>query len=74
MIGQGMKPDKAIEEIGMVVEGISTAEAAFQLAKEYHIEMPITECIYATINGQIEAKDAVTMLMGREMKNEMKIF
>ena len=73
LIGQGMKPDKATEEIGMVVEGISTAEAAFALAQQYGIEMPITECIYKVIHGDLNAKEAVSYLMGRVTKNEMHI-
>ncbi len=47
---KGVKADKAIEEVGMVVEGISTAEAAEALAHRYNIEMPITEK-YALSSG-----------------------
>jgi glycerol-3-phosphate dehydrogenase (NAD(P)+) len=70
MIGQGMKPSEAVEKIGMVVEGIYTTEAAYQLAKKVGVEMPITECIYQVINDQIDAKEAVEVLMGREKKHE----
>ncbi len=73
LIGQGMETKKAIEEIGMVVEGISTAEAAFALAKRCHIEMPITESIFRMIHGEIDARQALDLLMGRVTKNEMKI-
>ena len=71
LLGKGVKADKAIEEVGMVVEGISTAEAAEALAHRYNIEMPITENICALIRGKITAEKAVDALMGREMKNEM---
>ena len=57
----------------MVVEGISTAEAAFSLAKMCKVEMPITECIYKVIHGELRADDALGFLMGRVTKNEMKI-
>lgn len=70
LIGQGMKPKDAEKEIGMVVEGMFTAEAAFELAKSVSVEMPITECIYNCINERIDAKEAVEMLMGRSRKNE----
>ena len=36
--------------------------------------MPITECIYKVIHGELDAKAAVEALMNREMKNEMRIF
>lgn len=70
MIGQGIKPSEAVEKIGMVVEGMYTTEAAYQLAKKVGVEMPITECIYQVINDQIDAKEAVEVLMGREKKHE----
>lgn len=70
LIGEGMSPSDAIKEIGMVVEGMYTTEAAFQLAKKVEVEMPITECIYAVINEEINAKEAVVALMGRDKKSE----
>ncbi|MBR5229948.1 MAG: NAD(P)H-dependent glycerol-3-phosphate dehydrogenase [Firmicutes bacterium] len=73
LIGQGTAPAEATKEIGMVVEGISTAEAAYALARECAIEMPITENIYRIIHGEIDACQAVDYLMGRMTKNEMKI-
>lgn len=72
MIGQGKTVAQAKEEIGMVVEGLSTAEAAGALAKKYGIEMPITQCICMMIDGEITANDAVEILMGRKTKNEMQ--
>lgn len=73
MIGQGKTVEQAKEEIGMVVEGLSTAEAAGALASKYNIEMPITECICSMIEGKINAIEAVEILMGRKTKNEMHI-
>ena len=73
LIGEGMNPDEATEQIGMVVEGISTAEAAYALAQQYGIEMPITESIYKVIHRKMDPRSAVSYLMGREMKNEMHI-
>ena len=70
MIGEGMKPEDATKEVGMVVEGMFTAEAAYELAKREGVEMPITESIYAVINNKIDAKTAVTQLMTRDKKQE----
>ena len=44
------------------------------LAQQYGIEMPITECIYKVIHGEMDARYAVPYLMERGMKNEMNIF
>lgn len=70
MIGEGMKPEEAIQKVGMVVEGVYTTEAAYQLAKKLGVEMPITEKIYQVIQGELDARDAVTQLMSREKKHE----
>lgn len=70
LIGQGVRPDEATDRIGMVVEGISTTEAAYELALKAGIEMPITESIYNVIKGKIKAGDAVNSLMTRERKHE----
>ena len=70
LIGQGMAPDKAAEQIGMVVEGMTTAEAAYALAQKLGIEMPITECIYRCMKGELTAAETVPLLMGRDRKSE----
>ena len=35
--------------MGMVVEGVRTTKAAYQLAKKYEVNMPITEALYRCI-------------------------
>lgn len=71
LIGQGMDPEEARKSIGMVVEGMFTAEAAYELAKKAGVEMPITEAIYNVINGKIQVNDALEALMGRPRKSEI---
>jgi glycerol-3-phosphate dehydrogenase (NAD(P)+) len=73
MIGEGVDPSEATARVGMVVEGIYTAEAAHDLAEKYGVEMPITESIYQVIKGEIKASDALDILMNREKKSEQEI-
>lgn len=70
LIGNGKKVSEAIEEVGMVVEGITTTEATYELASKLNVEMPITETIYSVIEGKINAVEAVDILMGRDGKVE----
>ena len=70
MIGEGMDPKEATNKVGMVVEGMFTTEAAYDLAKREQVEMPITEQLYNVINGTTAARDTVDLLMGREKKHE----
>lgn len=70
MIGEGMNPSDAVKKVGMVVEGIYTTEAAYELAQKVGVEMPITEQIYNVINEKIDAREAVKSLMSRHKKHE----
>ena len=70
LIGEGMDPVEARDSIGMIVEGMFTAEAAHDLAKKAGVEMPITEAIYSIINGTVDVKDALEALMGRPLRAE----
>ena len=70
MIGEGMSPEEATKKVGMVVEGMFTTEAAYELARRENVEMPITEAIYIAIKGEITAAEAVGLLMGRTRKHE----
>jgi glycerol-3-phosphate dehydrogenase (NAD(P)+) len=70
MIGEGVAPDEATKRVGMVVEGITTAEAAYELAKKYEVEMPITEAIYNVVKGSLNPKTAINDLMQRDRTSE----
>lgn len=70
LIGEGMKTEDAIKEVGMVVEGINAIPAAVTLAKKYNVEMPIIFAIDSVVNGAESPVEAVNKLMGREKKSE----
>ncbi|WP_242240786.1 NAD(P)H-dependent glycerol-3-phosphate dehydrogenase [Bacillus cereus group sp. BfR-BA-01309] len=70
MIGKGKKLEDVLDSMGMVVEGVRTAEAAYYLAKEKNIDMPITFAIYDVLFNGADAKEAVDTLMNRMGKDE----
>lgn len=71
-IGEGMPADKAIEKVGMVVEGYKTTNAAYRLSKKAGIEMPIVnECYQVLFEGK-SPRDAIADLMMREKKHEIE--
>ena len=72
LLGEGKEPAQAVAEVGMVVEGMYTCEAAYALAKKAGVEMPITASIYHIIQGDIKADDAVKRLMSRPSKHEIE--
>lgn len=70
LIGEGMTPEQAVKEVGMVVEGINAIPAALQLAKRYDVEMPIVEGVDAIVNRHISPADVARALMTRDPKTE----
>lgn len=70
MIGEGMPPDEATKNVGMVVEGMYTTEAAYEMAQQHGIEMPIAEQLYHVIKGSVSGPDAVRNLMMRRKRHE----
>ena len=70
LIGQGHTIDSLENDIGMVVEGIATCKAIYEISLRDNIYMPITEVIYKTIYENIDIDTATNYLMSRNGKNE----
>ena len=73
MIGKGIDPREAMEQIGMVVEGVPTAEATRELGKSFKIELPITEAICRIVGGGVSPEAALAELMTRSKKHEQEV-
>ncbi|WP_342469690.1 NAD(P)H-dependent glycerol-3-phosphate dehydrogenase [Ureibacillus sp. FSL K6-3587] len=71
MLGKGMKLDEVLDNMGMVVEGVRTTKAAYQLAQKYDVSMPITTALYQVLFENKDPKDAVDELMHRLKKREI---
>ncbi|WP_026573287.1 NAD(P)H-dependent glycerol-3-phosphate dehydrogenase [Bacillus sp. UNC438CL73TsuS30] len=72
LLGKGKTLDEVLDNMGMVVEGVRTTKAAYQLAKKYDVVMPITFALYDVLFNGKNAKDGVDILMGRGKKPEME--
>ncbi|WP_059103540.1 NAD(P)H-dependent glycerol-3-phosphate dehydrogenase [Shouchella shacheensis] len=72
MLGEGLSMDEVLSEMGMVVEGVRTTQAAYELSKKYEIEMPLTEALYSVLFEGIHPQDAAEALMGRVKKHEVE--
>lgn len=70
LIGKGYTKDQAMEEVQMVVEGVYSAKAAYQLAQKYQVEMPIVEQVYKVLFHDENPATAVQELMLRNKKME----
>ena len=69
-IGKGKALKDTLKESEMVVEGVATTQSAYDLAKKYKIEMPITLEIYKVLYEKKDPKKAVYDLMTRPPKAE----
>ncbi len=64
LIGQGTKPETAVQMIG-TVEGYACAEATKKLSEKYGVDMPIINEINAILFGGKSPKSAISSLMLR---------
>lgn len=70
LIGRGHTIKTLENEIGMVVEGISTCRALYNISIEKDIDMPITHVIYKILYENLDIDTATKSLMSRTGKNE----
>ncbi|MDB5881714.1 MAG: ketopantoate reductase PanE/ApbA family protein [Ramlibacter sp.] len=64
-LAQGRSLEQALESLGHVSEGVYCARAVVRRAEHLGLEMPITRCVVALLDGQLLPAQAVAVLMGR---------
>lgn len=69
-IGSGKDLKATLEGMTMVVEGIRTAEACYQLAQKEDIDSPIIEALYDVVFRQNSPQQAMSDLLHRSSKAE----
>lgn len=69
-LGRGEKLEDIEANMGMVIEGISTTRAAYELAQELGVYMPITTGIYNVIYKNEDIRQAIQAMMQSEFKPE----
>ena len=70
LLGKGHKLDEVLENMGMIVEGVSTTKATYELAQQLEVEMPITETIYNVLYNDEDVQQATKEIMLRDGKTE----
>jgi glycerol-3-phosphate dehydrogenase (NAD(P)+) len=55
-----------------LAEGVFTASIAARIAREHAIDVPVIDAVNAVLEGRIAASQAVSMLMERPLKPEMR--
>lgn len=72
LLGKGHSLDNVLDNMGMIVEGVSTTKAAYELSRELNIEMPITETIYKVLYEDEKVENVIKQIMLREFKSEQE--
>jgi glycerol-3-phosphate dehydrogenase (NAD(P)+) len=70
-LAKGRQLTEILESMTGVAEGVSTTSAAWTLAQQLGLEMPITEKIYQVLYGSIDTKQAADQLMSAVVEHEL---
>lgn len=74
LLGQGKSLPETLDDIHMLVEGVSTAKTAAALARKYGVSMPITDEVNKVLFEGKDPKYTVSALMEREKTTENKLY
>ena len=69
-LGQGKSLEQIINEMNEVAEGVKTAKVVVELAKDYNIDMPISQEIYKVLYEGNTVNDAFRGLLRYEIGSE----
>ncbi len=70
LLAEGLGLDQTLASLGHVAEGVYSARTVWQRAQSLGVDMPITEAVVALLDGQLQAREAVQVLMGRGPRGE----
>ena len=71
-LASGEKLDDILQSTRSVAEGVTTTQAALQLAAYYHVDMPITQQLSHVLFDGLDPRKAVPELMMRAPKDELE--
>lgn len=72
-LAQGLGQQRAMEEIGQVVEGVRTTKEVWAMARTHGVDMPITEQTYRVLYEDRSPREAVRDLLIRDQKPEFDL-
>ena len=70
-LGRGSATQTALATLPGVAEGVTTADARLALAHQHKVDVPITACIAAFLEGRITLPQAQEQLLTRPLRTEL---
>ncbi len=62
---------QAVASLGHVAEGVYCARTVVQRAAGLGVEMPISQAVVALLDGKLQPRDAIALLMARDPAAEI---
>ncbi len=69
-LAAGQSLQQAVAALGHVAEGVYCARTVVQRARQLGVDMPISDCVVALLEGRLQPADVVATLMERDPKDE----
>ena len=66
LLAQGRTLRQAVDSLGHVAEGVYCARTVVARAAQLKVQMPIAQAVAAVLEGRLQPKDAVRLLMQRD--------
>jgi glycerol-3-phosphate dehydrogenase (NAD(P)+) len=70
LLAQGQPLNQALSALGHVAEGVHSAPTVLARAREFGVDMPITEAVVELLAGQTAAVQVLARLMARDARAE----
>lgn len=71
LVGTGLTPERALEEMNTTVEGYENAAAALVLAKRLDLQLPIVEMVHSVLYEGKPADDAIDAVVAGPVEPEL---
>jgi len=70
-LGQGKKLQEAVEELGMVAEGVPNTRSIYEAARRVNARTPILDVVYAMLYQDVPPAEALDRLFSRSLRHEV---
>ncbi len=70
LLASGCGPEKALEDIGAVVEGYRTAKSAWTLSVRYGLDMPLVRTVHDVLYRELDIDAGIAILLDRDASME----
>ena len=71
-LASGERPADILKNLGEIVEGYSTAQSAYELSHQHHLDTPIIDAVYGVLYQNVPIASAFEALGKREQKEEFE--